>query len=46
MEKSVAAAVCIIFLSIVVLIPFANADWAMFRADPSRAKGLTGELKE
>ena len=35
MKKTVGALVCIIFISSVVLIPFANADWAMFRADPS-----------
>ncbi len=28
--------VCMIFLFSAVLIPFANADWAMFHADPSR----------
>lgn len=33
----VAAVVCIIFLSSSVLIPFACADWTMFRSDPSHS---------
>ncbi len=38
----VAAVVCIIFLSSIFLIPFANADWIMFRSDPSRSGAGTG----
>ena len=38
----VAAVVCIIFLSSVFLIPFANADWIMFRSDPSHSGAGTG----
>ena len=38
----VAAVVCIIFLFSVVLIPFANADWIMFRSDPSHSGAGTG----
>lgn len=37
-----AALVCIIFLSSTVLITFANADWAMFRSDPSHSGAGTG----
>ena len=33
---------CIIFLSSAVLIPFANADWIMFRSDPSNSGAGTG----
>ena len=33
---------CIIFLSSAVLIPFANADWPMFRSDPSHDGVGTG----
>ena len=33
----VAALICTIFLFSVVLIPFANADWTMFHADPSHS---------
>jgi len=36
------AVVFIIFLSSLVLIPFANADWPMFHADPSRSGAGTG----
>ena len=38
----VVAVVCIIFLSSVFLIPFANADWIMFRSDPSHSGAGTG----
>ena len=40
--RVVAAVVCIIFLSSIVLIPFANADWMMFRSDPSHSGAGTG----
>src|SRR5271169_4673688 len=43
MKKSLLAAVCIIFLSSLVLIPFANADWTMFRSDPSHSGIGTGD---
>lgn len=39
---SVAAVVCIIFLSSILLIPFANADWTMFRSDPSHSGAGAG----
>ena len=42
MKKTVAALVCIIFVSSLVLIPFASADWAMFRANPSNDGVGTG----
>ena len=32
-----AAVICIIFVSSLVLLPFANADWTMFRSDPSHS---------
>jgi outer membrane protein assembly factor BamB len=38
----VATVVCIIFLSSLVLIPFAKADWTMFRSDPSHSGTGTG----
>ena len=38
----VAAVVCIIFLSSLVLIPLANADWTMYHADPSHNGVATG----
>ena len=38
----IAAVVCTIFLFSFVLIPFANADWTMFRADPSHSGAGTG----
>ena len=38
----VAAVVCIIFVSSLVLIPFAKADWTMFRADPTHSGAGTG----
>jgi hypothetical protein len=37
-----AAVVCIIFVFSLVLIPFANADWIMFRSDPSHSGVGTG----
>jgi hypothetical protein len=37
-----AAVVCIIFLSSLFLFPFANADWVMFRSDPSHSGFGTG----
>jgi hypothetical protein len=37
-----AVVVCMIFVSSLVLLPFANADWPMFRADPSRSGVGTG----
>ena len=40
--RVVAAVVCIIFLSSVILIPFANADWIMFRSDPSHSGAGAG----
>ncbi len=40
--RAIAALVCIIFLSSLVLIPFANAGWAMFRSDPSHSSAGTG----
>ncbi len=40
--RVVAAAVCIIFVSSLVLIPFANADWTMFHADTSHSGAGTG----
>ncbi|HYA77790.1 MAG TPA: PQQ-binding-like beta-propeller repeat protein, partial [Verrucomicrobiae bacterium] len=33
---------CLILLSSLVLIPFANADWTMFHADPSHSGAGTG----
>ncbi len=42
MKKTVGAAVCIIFLSSFVLIPFVNADWTMFLSDPSHSGSGTG----
>ena len=36
------AVVCIIFLFSLVLVPFANADWIMFRGDPSHSGVVTG----
>ncbi len=38
----VAAVVCTIFLFSLVLIPFTNADWTMFHADPSHSGLGTG----
>lgn len=38
----VVVAVCMIFLFSVVLFPVANADWAMFHADPSHSGAGTG----
>ncbi len=35
MKKTAGALICIIFLFSLVLVPFANADWIMFRSDPS-----------
>jgi outer membrane protein assembly factor BamB len=43
MKKSMLAAVCIIFLSSLVLIPFAKADWTMFRGDLSHNGVGTGD---
>ena len=40
--RVVAVAVCMIFLFSLVLIPFANADWIMFRSDPSHSGVGTG----
>ncbi|MGD0995564.1 MAG: PQQ-binding-like beta-propeller repeat protein [Candidatus Bathyarchaeia archaeon] len=40
--RVVAAVVCTIFLFSLVLIPFANADWIMFHADPSHSGAGTG----
>ena len=40
--RVVAVVVCTIFLFSVVLIPFANADWPMFLADPSHSGVGTG----
>ena len=40
--RVVAAVVCIIFLFSLILIPFANADWTMFRSDPSHSGAGTG----
>ena len=37
-----AVVVCMIFVSSLVLLPFANADLTMFRADPSRSGVGTG----
>src|ERR1700690_1461590 len=34
--------VCLLFLFSVVLIPFANADWIMFRSNPSHSGVGTG----
>jgi outer membrane protein assembly factor BamB len=38
-----AAVVCIIFLFSAVLVPFVNADWTMFRANPSNDGVGTGK---
>lgn len=35
MKKTLGALFCIVFVFSLVLIPFANADWTMSRADPS-----------
>src|SRR5208283_4921743 len=40
--RVVTAVFCLIFLSSLVLIPFANADWIMFHADPSHSGAGTG----
>lgn len=40
--REVAVLVCIIFISSLVLIPLANADWTMFRANPSHSGVGTG----
>lgn len=37
-----AALICTIFLFSVVLLPFVNADWIMFRSDPSHSGVGTG----
>ena len=42
MKTTIPAAVCIIFVSSLVLIPFASADWAMFQADPLHSGAETG----
>jgi outer membrane protein assembly factor BamB len=42
MEKTVGALICLILVFSLVLIPFANADWNMFRADPSHDGVGTG----
>src|SRR5208337_3804143 len=34
--------ICVIFLSSSILVPLANADWSMFRADPSHDGVGTG----
>ena len=40
--RVVAAVVCIVFLFSLVLVPFANADWMMFRSDPLHSGAGTG----
>jgi eukaryotic-like serine/threonine-protein kinase len=42
MKKGSAATVCIISLFLLVLIPFANADWSMFHSDASHSGIGTG----
>ena len=42
MKKTIGAMVCIIIVFSLVLIPLANADWAMFQADPSHSGAGTG----
>ena len=43
--RVVAAVVCMIFLFSAVLIPFANADWTMFRSDPSHSVALAQAIR-
>jgi hypothetical protein len=40
--RVIVAVVCLVFLFSVVLFPFTNADWIMFRADASHSGVGTG----
>ena len=42
MFRLLAVGICIIFVFSLVLIPFANADWIMFHANPSHSGAGTG----